>query len=98
MALPDRNSVRNWVGMTVIGRDDTEIGAITHLLADDETGSPEWLYATVDGETVVVPLLDASEVDGRVRVVVERTAVVAGTSASGAGSRLSEVSVVVSMP
>ncbi|MEX5718069.1 PRC-barrel domain-containing protein, partial [Geodermatophilus maliterrae] len=77
MALPDRDSVRNWVGMTVVGRDDAEIGEITHLLADDETGAPEWMYATVDGDTVVVPLLDATEVDGRVRVVVERTAVVA---------------------
>jgi PRC-barrel domain protein len=72
MALPDRDSVRDWVGKTVVDRHGAEIGTVTHLLADEDTGAPEWLYADMAGTTVVVPLFDATEAGDRVQVVVDR--------------------------
>ncbi|PWW21220.1 PRC-barrel domain protein [Geodermatophilus normandii] len=72
MALPDRDSVRDWVGKTVVDRHGADIGTVTHLLADEETGAPEWLYADMAGTTVVVPLFDATEAGDRVQVVVDR--------------------------
>jgi hypothetical protein len=73
MALPARGIVQTWVGRTVVDRDGTEIGVCTAVLTDDGTGLPEWLYAQVDQATVIVPLVDATEVGDRVQVAVSRT-------------------------
>src|SRR3712207_7210201 len=47
--------VIDWIGKPVVDRDGNEIGTVTHLLADEDTGRPEWLYADHAGATVVVP-------------------------------------------
>jgi len=72
MTLPDRDAARDWLGRTVVDRDGAEIGVCAALLADEATGLPEWMYAERDEETVVVPLLDATENGGRVQVTVTR--------------------------
>ncbi len=72
MTLPERESVTDWIGKTVVDRDGGEIGTVTHLLADEATGAPEWLYADHAGATVVVPLVGATEDGGRVQVAVDR--------------------------
>jgi hypothetical protein len=72
MTLPDREAARNWIGRTVVDRDGAEIGTCAALLADEATGSPEWMYAERDEVTVVVPLLDATGSGGRVQVTVAR--------------------------
>lgn len=70
MTLPDRDAARNWIGRTVVDRDGADVGVCTALLADEATGRPEWLYAERGGQTVVVPLLDATGDENRVRVAV----------------------------
>jgi hypothetical protein len=72
MTLPDRDAARDWLGRTVVDRDGAEIGVCAALLADEATGLPEWMYAERDEETVVVPLLDATEDGDRVQVTVTR--------------------------
>ncbi len=74
MTLPDRDAARDWIGRTVVDPDDAEIGVCAALLADEATGQPEWMYAERDEETVVVPLLGATESGGRVQVTVTRAA------------------------
>ncbi len=75
MTLPERESVTDWVGKPVVDRDGNEIGTVTHLLADEDTGRPEWLYADHGGATVVVPLVGATGEGGQVQVAVERALV-----------------------
>ncbi|MGY1649599.1 PRC-barrel domain-containing protein [Geodermatophilus sp. SYSU D01119] len=72
MTLPDRDQVTDWIGKTVVDRDGNEIGTVTALLADDDTGQPEWLYADHAGSTVVVPLVGATGSGEHVQVAVER--------------------------
>jgi hypothetical protein len=72
MTLPDRDAARDWLGRTVVDRDGAEIGVCVALLADEATGLPEWMYAERGEETVVVPLLDATEDGDRVQVTVTR--------------------------
>ncbi len=84
MALPERDEARNWVGWTVVDRDGVEIGAVTAVLADEDTGLPEWVYVEVDGVDAVVPALDAGGSEERVTVTVTRAQVTAAPSAGGA--------------
>jgi hypothetical protein len=84
MALPERDEARNWVGWTVVDRDGVEIGAVTAVLADEDTGLPEWVYVEVDGVDAVIPALDAGGSEERVTVTVTRAQVTAAPSAGGA--------------
>ncbi len=72
MTLPERETVTDWVGKTVVDRDGGEIGTVTHVLADEATGQPEWIYADHAGASVVVPLVGATQDGGRVQVAVDR--------------------------
>ncbi len=89
MALPDRDATRGWIGKAVVDRDGAEIGVCTVLFADDATGLPEWMCADLDEVSVHVPLVDAVEVGGQVRVAVSRVDVVNAPSV-GDKRRLSE--------
>lgn len=89
MALPDRDVAVHWVGRTVVDRDGAEIGACTAVFADDATSRPEWVCAELGGLSVFVPVVDAVESSGRVRVAVSR-ADVAGAPPVGDAQRLSE--------
>jgi len=82
MALPDRNVATGWVGKTLVGRDGIEIGICAALFADDATRVPEWVSVELDGRAAFVPLIDAAESGGRVRVSVNR-ADVAGSPPVG---------------
>jgi len=69
MALKEQNARVDWVGKTVLDRDDTQIGACSAVITDDSTGRPEWLC--VDRElTVWVPAADAVRTGEQVRVTV----------------------------
>jgi hypothetical protein len=72
MALPDRDVAAAWVGKAVVDRDGAEIGPCTAVFTDDATELPEWVCAAIDGVTVLIPVVDAAEVGGRVRVAVTR--------------------------
>ncbi|MGY1708494.1 PRC-barrel domain-containing protein [Geodermatophilus sp. SYSU D00758] len=89
MDLPDRDEARTWVGLTVVDREGAEIGRCTAVFADEATGRPEWVSAELDGATVVVPVVDATEQAGQVRVTVTRDAVAAAPHRD-AGRQLSE--------
>ncbi len=84
MALPGRDEARNWIGWTVVDRDGVELGSCTAVLADEDTGLPEWVYVEVDAVDTVVPALDATGSDERVTVTVTRAQVTAAPSAGGA--------------
>ncbi len=88
MTLPDRETTLNWLGQTVVDSEGAETGVCRALLADDATGLPEWLYAELDAETVVIPLLDATAVGDRIRVTVSREQVV-GSPRMGDSQELS---------
>ena len=89
MALPERDATRGWIGRTVVDRDGAEIGVCSVLFADEATGLPEWMCADLDEGSVHVPLVDAVEVGGHVRVAVRRVDVVSAPSV-GDKRRLSE--------
>ncbi|WNV76535.1 hypothetical protein [Geodermatophilus sp. DSM 44513] len=89
MTLPDRDATRDWVGRTVVDRDGTEIGVCAALLADEATGSPEWMYAERGEVTEVVPLIGATGEGDRVQVTVTR-ADAEGAPRFGAARELSQ--------
>ena len=89
MALPERDATRTWIGKAVVDRDGAEIGVCTALLADEATGQPEWMCADLGHASAHVPLVDAVEVGGQLRVAVSRVDVVNAPSV-GDTHRLSE--------
>ena len=72
MSLPDPKQVRSWGGKLLVDRDGNAIGTVTQVYSDDDTGLPEWATTTIGEATVFVPLKDAVESDGRIRVDVRR--------------------------
>jgi hypothetical protein len=55
-----------------VDRDGAEIGTCTQIFTDDTTGVPEWATADVGGATAFIPLVDAVEAGGHVRVAVRQ--------------------------
>ncbi len=80
MALPDRDVATGWVGKVVVDRDGAEIGLCTALVVDEATGLPVWLCADLDQVTVPVPVVEAAEMGGQVRVAVSRIDVTSAPS------------------
>ncbi|MEP7021621.1 MAG: hypothetical protein ABI808_13290, partial [Pseudonocardiales bacterium] len=80
MALPERDVVLGWVGKAVVDRDGREIGTCTGVFADDATELPEWVWVDLAGVSVFVPLIDAIESGGVVRVAVGHADVAAAPS------------------
>ena len=72
MALPSPDEVKSWGGKLVVDRAGLPIGSVTQVYTDDDTGLPEWATIKLGEATIFLPLLDAVEQDGRVRVVVRR--------------------------
>jgi hypothetical protein len=72
MALPDPDEARSWGGKTIVDRGGATIGACTQVYTDDATGLPEWATARLGNISALVPLVDAVEDDGAVRVAVGR--------------------------
>jgi hypothetical protein len=72
MALPDPEEARSWGGRTIIDRTGATIGACVQVYTDDATGLPEWATARMGSVSVLLPLVDAVDDDGKVRVSVTR--------------------------
>jgi hypothetical protein len=72
MSLPDPKQVRSWGGKLLVDREGNAIGTITKVYTDDDTGLPEWATTNIGEATVFIPLKDAAESDGRIRVFVHR--------------------------
>ncbi|RJK93397.1 PRC-barrel domain containing protein [Vallicoccus soli] len=77
MTLPDLDAASSWIGRPVLDRDGESVGTCVRVLADDATGTPEWLSAELpDGTRRIVPLVDATPSADAVRVSVTRRSVV----------------------
>ena len=68
---PTESVVAAWRGGTAVDRDGEKIGTIDEIYADAETGKPEWL-AVKNGmfgmNLSFIPIAEASETEGNVRV------------------------------
>jgi uncharacterized protein (TIGR02271 family) len=73
--MPDIDTVRTWEARTMVDRDGGRIGPIDAIYLDDRTGEPEWalvntgLFGT---KASFVPLAQATEADGNVRVPYDK--------------------------
>ena len=73
--MPDLDTVRGWHGRTLVDRDGSRIGSIDAIYLDDQTDQPEWalvntgLFGT---KSSFVPLVQATEADGGVRVPFDK--------------------------
>jgi len=90
MGLPERGVAAGWVGKTVLDRGGTLIGACTAVVTDEATDLPEWVWVELDGLAVFVPLVDAIESGGVVRVAVDYADVAAAPTVGETG-RVSQV-------
>jgi hypothetical protein len=72
VALPDPDEVRSWPGKPLLDRAGRSVGRVTQVYTDDATGVPEWALARLGNLAAPVPLVDAVELDGSVRVSVLR--------------------------
>jgi PRC-barrel domain len=89
MGLPSPEQASTWGGKLVVDRDGAPIGTVTQIYSDDATGLPEWATIRLGEATVFLPLLDAEEADGQVRVRVKRDDV-AKAPMVGPGRRITE--------
>lgn len=85
MGLPERGVAAGWVGKTVLDRGGTLIGACTAVVADEATDLPQWVWVELDGLAVFVPLVDAIESGGVVRVAVDYADVAAAPTVGETG-------------
>jgi hypothetical protein len=72
MTLPDPKQVKTWGGKVLVDREGQPIGTVTQVYTDDDTGLPEWAATRLGELTVFLPLQDAVEADGQIRVQVRR--------------------------
>jgi PRC-barrel domain protein len=72
MTLPNPEQVKSWGGKLLVDRTGQPIGTVTQVYTDDATGLPEWATTRLGEATVFLPLKDAVEADGRIRVAVHR--------------------------
>src|SRR4051794_22971277 len=72
MTLPNPEKVKSWGGKLLVDRIGQPIGTVTQVYTDDATGLPEWATTRLGEATVLLPLKDAVEADGQIRVAVHR--------------------------
>lgn len=90
MGVPKTQDAKNWAGLDVLDRDGTHIGTCTALYVDEATDQPEWLSVDrTDGPTAFVPVLEATERDGRVHLAFAARAI-AEAPTFGSPSKLSQ--------
>jgi sporulation protein YlmC with PRC-barrel domain len=71
MTTPSAGDVRAWVGRTMIDRDGKQLGEITDIYLDRETGRPEWAVVRTGLfglRSSFVPLAEANGVEHDVQV------------------------------
>jgi uncharacterized protein (TIGR02271 family) len=72
---PTDSAVADWRGRTAVDSDGGKIGSIDEIYMDTETGKPEWLAVKtgIFGSKVsFVPIAEASESDGDVRLPYDK--------------------------
>ena len=72
---PTESVVAAWRGGTAVDRDGEKIGTIDEIYADAETGKPEWLAVKTGmfgSKVSFVPIAEASDADGDVRVPYDK--------------------------
>ncbi len=89
MGLPSPEQASTWGGKMLVDREGAAIGTVTQIYSDNATGLPEWATIRLGEATVFLPLLDAVEADGQVRVQVKRDDV-AKAPMVGPGRRITE--------
>jgi uncharacterized protein (TIGR02271 family) len=73
--MPDIDTIRTWQDRTMVDRNGDRAGRIDAIYLDDRTGEPEWavvntgLFGT---KSSFVPLAQATEADGDVRVPYDK--------------------------
>ena len=72
MTLPNPEQVKSWGGKLLVDRAGQPIGTITQVYTDDATGLPEWATTRLGEATFFLPLQDAVEADGQIRLLVRR--------------------------
>lgn len=73
MTLPDRDDVQRWLDRNVVDADGVDLGPGLRVYADHDSGAQAWLLISRPQErTAVVPLQDAADVDGQIRISVSR--------------------------
>lgn len=75
MPVPSLEIVDRWRDLTVVDRDGDRVGTVSDIYLDRATSQPEW--ALVDTglfgmKQTFVPLADAVEEDGKVRVPFDK--------------------------
>ena len=69
------SAVAEWRGRNAVDSDGNKIGSIDEVYMDAETGKPEWLAVKtgmLGSKVSFVPIAEASEVDGDVRLPYEK--------------------------
>ena len=90
MPAPDRETVTNWAGKTVVDRDGADLGSCLDTYLDEATGVPEWVNVDRTGlGPTFIPLVGADEEGGRIRVAFPASLVDAAP-AYGAPRRLND--------
>jgi uncharacterized protein (TIGR02271 family) len=72
---PTQSAVAEWRGSNAVDSDGEKIGTIEEIYMDAETGKPEWLAVTTGlfgSKVSFIPLAEASESGGEVRVPYDK--------------------------
>jgi uncharacterized protein (TIGR02271 family) len=69
--MPDTQTIAEWRGQELLGKDDEKLGTIEEIYVDNQTDQPEWALVKTGlfgGKGTFVPLGQASRDKGGVRV------------------------------
>jgi uncharacterized protein (TIGR02271 family) len=72
---PTESAVAEWRGRSAVDSDGEKIGTIEEIYMDAETGRPEWLAVTTGmfgSKVSFIPVAEASEANGDVRVPYDK--------------------------
>jgi uncharacterized protein (TIGR02271 family) len=75
---PTKDSIAQWQGQTLTGSDGSKIGKIGDIYLDNDTGQPEWALVNTGlfgGKGTFVPLAEATEQGGSIRVPYDKATV-----------------------
>jgi uncharacterized protein (TIGR02271 family) len=85
---PTESAVAQWRGGTAVDSDGDKIGTIDEIYMDGETGKPEWLAVKTGmfgSKVSFIPIAEASDADGDVRVPYDKQQVKDAPSAEADG-------------
>jgi uncharacterized protein (TIGR02271 family) len=85
MTAPRIDTVKDWYGRTLVDADGDEVGKISDIYLDNDTGQPEWALVStgqVGANSAFVPIAEARTMGGSIQVPYTRTYI---DAAPGAG-------------